>query len=269
MVSEPLDAAALRRALAGRRFGTDLMVVAETGSTNADMQWAAAGGAMDGAVIVAEHQTAGRGRSGRAWESRPGLGVQLSALLVPGPPPEQAPLVSLAAGVATCEAISVAAPRVEARLKWPNDVMIDQSKVGGILVEGELRGGVFLHTIVGIGLNVAHEPEDLPEGATSLAAEAKGPVDRGRLIVALLVALEERLADLDRSHELLAAYRARSATIGRKVVVERRQGVAVGMALDVGPTGALLVGTDEGIEEVAWGDVIHVRMAGGPRGVAE
>ena len=265
MVSDPLDPEALREALRGRRFGANLIVVAETGSTNAELRDLADAGAPDGTVVVAEHQTAGRGRAGRVWESPPGRGVLLSALTVPGPEHEHASLLSLAAGVAACEAAEAVADGVEARLKWPNDVMVGDGKAAGILVEGELVGGEFRFAIVGIGINANHAEGELPEGGTSLALEVGRAVDRHRLADALLVALEERVADIDDADRFLPAYRRRCATLGREVRVERRGGPLEGTALDVDTSGALVVAGASGVHTISIGDVIHLRMAGGGR----
>lgn len=265
MVSEPLDAEELRRALRGRRFGSELSVVADTGSTNGDLRAAAIAGAPDGAVLMAEHQSAGRGRSGRVWESAPGQGLLMSALLVPGPPFHRAPLCSLAAGVAACDAVEAVVPTVAVGLKWPNDVMAGGGKLGGILVEGELVGDEFVHVLIGLGLNANHTRSEVPEGGTSLGLLMGRPISRARLVVSLLVALEERLADLDQPDRLLSAYRERCLTLGEEVRVERRAGSITGTALDVDHTGALVVATEYGLETVGFGDVVHLRTTEGGR----
>jgi BirA family biotin operon repressor/biotin-[acetyl-CoA-carboxylase] ligase len=261
-----LEPAELRRSLAGRRFGTRLHVVPETGSTNADLAAAARVGAPDGTVILTEHQTAGRGRAGRTWEGESGRSVLLSALLRPGPPADRGSLVVFAAGLAACDAVRVAAPRAAVALKWPNDVMVGDRKAGGILVEAEVASGVLAHVVIGMGINVHQRPEDLPEGGISLDVAHGEAVDRGRLVVALLVALEDRLAQLESDRGVLVDdYRRTCATLGRLVLVERRSGRLAGTALDVSSTGALLVATELGVEEVTVGDVVHVRAPGGGR----
>ena len=245
--------------MAGRRFGTNLDVVGETGSTNDDLKRAAGAGAPDGTVLLAEQQTAGRGRLGREWASVPGRSVLMSALLAPGPALAEGQLVPLAAGVAVADAVADAG--VEARLKWPNDVLTSTGKLAGILVEGEVAGPGFAWVVVGIGLNANHAAEGLPPGATSLALERGAPQDRGALVVALLHRLEERLEHLG-SGALLDDYRRRCATLGQMVRVERRSGILEGTAVDVDDTGALLVDTGAGIERVTQGDVVHLRLAG-------
>jgi BirA family transcriptional regulator, biotin operon repressor / biotin---[acetyl-CoA-carboxylase] ligase len=263
MVSEPLDAAGLGRALLGRRFGVALAVVPQTGSTNRDLMETAAAGAKDGSVLIAEHQTAGRGRAGRSFESRPGLGVLLSALVAPGPSPSRAPLLSLAAGLAVCDAVEGAVPGLEVGLKWPNDVMAGFCKLSGILVESELRDGAITHAVIGIGVNVNHSADELPPGATSLSLETGQPIDRTRVVVALLVALEERLSQVDAGGDLLYDYRARCLTLGEEVRVEQSEGFVEGSALDVTESGALVVATRQGLETVAYGDVVRLREVGG------
>jgi len=261
LVSDGLDPSRLRHLLDGRRFGNALTVVESTGSTNFDVTALARSGSPDGLVLIAEHQSAGRGRAGRRWESPPRRGVLLSVLLVPGPPLFLSGLVPLATGLAVCDAIERVVPSFEPALKWPNDVLAGTSKVGGILVESELGDAGLRHVVVGIGLNVNHADGEVPENATSLRIETGSLVDREPLVVALLIALERRLAELPEPEGVLAAYRRRSATLGRAVRVERSDGAVTGTAIDVDATGALVVEGTAGTEHISFGDVIHLRAA--------
>src|SRR5712691_10483324 len=162
--------------------------VAETGSTNADVLSLAEAGAPEWTTVVAAHQTSGRGRLGRSWASAPGASLLVSVLLRPPDDPRLAPLISLAAGVSTVMACALAG-RVEARCKWPNDVVSGGRKLAGILAEARASGARMTHVVVGLGLNVTQRPEDLPtdlrETATSVATEG-GVADHALLLAEYL-----------------------------------------------------------------------------------
>ena len=207
----------------------DVRWFAELDSTNRLAADLARAGAPDGLVVGADHQTAGRGRRGRTWQSRPGASLLVSVVLRPAPA-----LVTLAAGVAAAEACEAVAG-IQVALKWPNDLLIGQAKLGGIL--SELVAGA---AVVGLGLNLAWAPA----GAASL-----GPgVDRSALLHAYL-------GRLDTAGDVLARYRDRCTTLGRCVHVEVPGGSIEGVATDVDEDGRLLV---EG-RAVAAGDVVHLR----------
>ncbi len=211
----------------------DVRWFAEVDSTNRIAAELARAGAPDGLVVGADHQTAGRGRRGRTWESRPGGSLLVSVVLRPVPP-----LVTLAAGVAAAEAC--AAVGVPARLKWPNDVMGDGGKLGGIL--SELVGDA---VVVGLGLNLAWAPP----GAACLGAG----VDPDVLLGAWLAALD----GLDAPGDVLARYRRLCSTLGRQVRVEMPGGATEGVAEDVDEAGRLVV---DG-RPMSAGDVVHLRPA--------
>lgn len=198
-------------------------------------------GGPDGRVVVADHQTAGRGRAGRSWTDVPGAMLMFSALLR-DVPIERAPLVSLAAGLAVARAIGH-----DARLKWPNDVLIGGRKVCGVL--GEASGD---HVVVGIGVNVAHAEGDLPAelGATSLAI-AHGEAPRRDDLCAAILRELDALAGTD----FLPEYRSLCETIGSRVRVELSDGAFEGVAEGVNDDGSLVV---DGKRVVA-GDVVHLR----------
>jgi BirA family transcriptional regulator, biotin operon repressor / biotin---[acetyl-CoA-carboxylase] ligase len=260
---EPLDAGALRTALAGRWAQVD--VVARTGSTNADLLAAAADGAPDRSVLVAEYQDAGRGRLARSWVAPPGSGIAVSVLLRPtGVPPARFGWLPLLGGLALLDTVRsfTAAP---AGLKWPNDLLlgVEQRKAAGVLAEvaDTSRPAV----VMGIGLNVAASPPDFP-GATCLAEEG-AVVDRPRVLTTLLDRLFEREAEWRDGRgdpeltRLRADYRAGCATLGSEVKVELPGGAALhGIAEDVDPDGRLLVLDAAGHRRaVAAGDVVHLR----------
>ena len=259
-----------REALAESRF-SDVRWVPETGSTNADLLALAAEGAPDGVVLVADHQTAGRGRMGRTWEAPSGTSLLCSTLLRPELPLGLVHLVSLAAAVAAsdaCEAVTGVRPT----LKWPNDLMLllpdgQERKVGGLLAESSIRGDEVAAVVVGMGINV-NWPEDLPDElasiATSLNHHCGGEIDREELLVAHLRGLEgilDGLASEEGREALLLRYRHLSSTLGRMVRAELGSGSLTGTAVDLTPEGHLLV--ELGGEQIAIsaGDVVHLRPA--------
>ena len=236
------------------RFG-DVRWVGETDSTNTRLLEDARAGAPEGRVLVADHQTAGRGRLGRRWEAPPGSALLVSVLLRPDVPLGRAHLVTMAAGLAASDACeSVAGVRPD--LKWPNDLVVADAKLAGLLAESVVEGDVLRALVVGMGLNVTDAPA---EGSISLAAHAGRPVQRRPLLDAWLARLGARLDALD---GVLGDYRPRCATLGRDVRVERPDGGSItGRAVDVTDAGHLVVDTGEERSAVAVGDVVHVRSA--------
>lgn len=265
----PLNAAALRRGLLRPgALWTSVDVVPRTGSTNTDL--AASGGA-EGAVLVAEEQSAGRGRLDRTWSAPPRSGLFFSVLLTPGPgvPASRWGWLPLLAGVATAAAVSRAAG-VDTALKWPNDLLVtvgdEERKAGGILAE---RTGDSV--VVGIGLNVTLRADELPvPGAGSLALAGAEVLDRDPLLRAVLRSLEEwyrewRGAGGDPALcRLQEAYATGCATLGRSVRAELPGGrELVGEAVAVDGDGRLVLATAEGVQEpVGAGDIVHLRPAG-------
>jgi BirA family biotin operon repressor/biotin-[acetyl-CoA-carboxylase] ligase len=218
----------MAQAVPQTRF-SDVRRLGEVDSTNRVASDLVRAGAPDGVVVVADHQTAGRGRRGRTWESRPGTALLVSAVLRPAPP-----LVTLAAGVAAAEACEAVAA-VAVRLKWPNDLLSDDGhKLGGILTE--LVDGA---AVVGLGVNLTWAPE---------GADCLGPgVERDALLAAWLEAL-------DRPGDVLARYRERCTTLGTRVRVEGPRGTVEGVAADVDDEGRLVV---DG-QKISVGDVVHL-----------
>lgn len=271
----PLSAAALRRSLVvPGGLWSELRVVRETGSTNADVAAAARGGAAEGLVIVAERQAAGRGRLGREWTSPPRAGLAVSVLLRP----RQVPTswygwLPLLAGVALVETVRPLGG-VDAVLKWPNDLLIDGRKCAGVLAEST-GGGV----VLGIGLNVTLREDELPRppatlgaggvglAATSLLLAGAECTDRTVLLRALLRTLAdwyERWSATGGDPEasgLRPGYLLHCATVGRPVTVALPGGTNLaGTATDVDRSGQLVVtGPDGRATTVAAGDIVHVR----------
>jgi BirA family biotin operon repressor/biotin-[acetyl-CoA-carboxylase] ligase len=250
-------------------------VLAETGSTNADAAAAAHAGEPEGFVVVAEQQSAGRGRRDRQWVSPPRAGLTLSVLLRPGvavPERDWAAVpnraygwLPLLAGVALLEAVQQVAA-VDAALKWPNDLLVDDAKCAGILAEVADDA-----VVLGLGLNVTTRPEELPPTtglpATSLQIAGARSTDRDPLLRALLRGLArwyEGWREVGGDAELcglLAAYRRGCATIGREVRVLLPTGQDLtGVATIVDLDGRLVIRSADGAENtVSAGDVLHVR----------
>ncbi|HEY0698080.1 MAG TPA: biotin--[acetyl-CoA-carboxylase] ligase [Micromonospora sp.] len=279
----PLDARRLTRALVTPgSLWTRLDLRTETGSTTADAADAARTGEPEGLVVVAERQTAGRGRRGRAWQSPPRAGIAVSVLLRPGvavpdrdwpaTPPSRYGWLPLLAGVALTEAVARLA-ELDATLKWPNDLLLDDAKCAGILAEAvpepDPAGPPAI--VLGIGLNVtlrAHELPVNPTGlpATSLQLAGAVATDRDPLLRALLRSLATwydrwRLVGGDAVVcGLQEAYIQRCATVGRPVRVLLPGGdELVGTATTVNPDGQLVVETDAGTRRVTAGDILHLR----------
>jgi BirA family biotin operon repressor/biotin-[acetyl-CoA-carboxylase] ligase len=260
----PLDAAALRAALV-RPGGLwrDFSVVAETGSTNQDLLAAARSGAVEGVVLAAEVQTAGRGRMGRRWVSLPGAALTFSVLLRPlAVPAAGKGWVPLLTGIAVASALRAEAG-VDARLKWPNDVLVNGAKLAGILAE---QAGDAV--VVGAGVNICAGRRDLPsDSATSLALQGAACTDRQVLLVGLLGQLERWYLRWIAAHRdgtwsgwLRREYLSLSCTVGRDVRVTLPGGATLaGTACDVDDAGRLVVRSADGLVSVSAGDVVHVR----------
>jgi len=234
---------------------------ATTGSTNADAAALAEAGAPEGCVVLADLQTAGRGRLGRSWSSPAGTGIYASVLF--RPEPRVARMLTIAAGVALAEAIETVAGIVPV-LKWPNDVYLGggpQSgrKVAGILAEAGVSSGE-TWVVIGFGINVlpASFPRELAVRATSLESELGRPVDRGELFAECLVRLAARYADLGagRYLDVVDAWRRRaSPTFGRPVEWIDEGATNAGVVRDIDDEGGLLVDTEAGIVRVVSGEL--------------
>lgn len=258
----PLNERALNRALVRPGgFWRQIRVVEETGSTNADL---ARYGKEPGQVLVAEAQTSGRGRMGRTWSAPPRSGLSFSVLLPQEDSVTRLGWLPLVAGVAVVSALRGFA-EVEgverggmagAVLKWPNDVLVGERKLAGILAQRTEAG-----VVVGIGLNVSLRPDELPvPTATSLAIEGS-PTDRDPLLRAILRELAARHEEFGAEEaSLRAAYRELCATLGRHVRVELPgDEILTGTATDIEEAGRLVVRGPDGDHLLSAGDVVHVR----------
>ena len=245
---------------------TRLDVVQTTGSTNADLLARhSAGEDIDGAVLIAEHQSAGRGRNGRAWSTPPHSQIALSVGIAARDVPTTAwGWVPLLTGVAVVEAVR-ATTGLDAKLKWPNDVLVGEGKLAGILAEVAAPDPVI---VVGLGLNVTLTAEEAPDPrATSLLMLGSTMLDRSALLGAVLAELTVRI-DRWRSAggpdaTLVADYRRRSLTLGTRVrALLPGDREIVGVATDLDASGQLSIDTGAQTVTVSAGDITHLRPAG-------
>jgi BirA family biotin operon repressor/biotin-[acetyl-CoA-carboxylase] ligase len=259
-----LTPASVARAAKSAGLEPSARYVEVTGSTNDDLLALAEEGAPAWTVLVAGHQQGGRGRLGRAWSSQPGSSLLVSILLRPALPPADAALLTLATGAAVAMSCSVACG-VDVRCKWPNDLLVEDRKLGGVLAEAKVEGDRFAHVVVGVGINLEQKGEDFPEevraSATSVALEG-GRADAAALLFEFLLRLK-RFGDPDHPDfrdTTLDLYRRVCDTIGRRVLATTTAGREVeGTATGLGASGQLLVQTASGPEEVGFGEVVHLR----------
>jgi BirA family transcriptional regulator, biotin operon repressor / biotin---[acetyl-CoA-carboxylase] ligase len=275
---EDLALMPLQRALATRVVGETILRYDRVGSTNDIAKQQALAGRPEGLVVLAEEQTAGRGRAGRTWRAPAGSSVLMSLLLRPAwLPAADAFVMTMLAGVALCETVEQVA-LVRAALKWPNDLLLPLGagdtpvlrKAAGILCETQITGGRLDWVVIGVGLNVHSAPtgnvdgQDLAQSATSLGAAAGRRIERDALLGALLKRIDTRYQAVRHGQrdELFAAWRARLATLGQPVTVRlpardaNEAQVLEGLAEDVDHAGALRVRDAKGaIHHVTAGDI--------------
>ena len=234
----------------------------EIDSTNTYVLDQARQRAAEGLVAVAEHQTAGRGRLDRRWESPPGANLLASILLRPACQADDLHLCSGVVALAAADSCAEVAD-VEAVLKWPNDLLVGGSKLAGVLAEADFEGSRMRGVVVGIGVNVAW-PGPAEAGGTCLddAGGTAQPVDKGALLDVLLEGLGRRrpLFDEETGRRALAdEVRRRCATIGQRVRVTLPNEELTGVASGIDDAGHLVVTTGSGLRAVGAGDVVHLR----------
>jgi BirA family transcriptional regulator, biotin operon repressor / biotin---[acetyl-CoA-carboxylase] ligase len=275
-----------RAAPAGSRFA-DVRWVASTGSTNADVLALARDGAPEGVVVVADHQTAGRGRYDRTWVAPPGGSLLLSVLL--RPPSRLASATTMATAVAMADAVEEVVTGVSPELKWPNDLVVagegGERKLAGILAEADWPASATISAgwrepseheravvVVGVGLNVSwpqddeatHDLADVADAAVALNWLTSVTIDRVELLVAFLRRLDQSYGQLvsEGPQTAMDEWRRRSATLGRRVRVDLGPDDVEGTAVDVTAEGHLVVEAPGGRRRTfAVGDVIHLRGA--------
>ncbi|MCT1460012.1 biotin--[acetyl-CoA-carboxylase] ligase [Aestuariimicrobium sp. p3-SID1156] len=264
----PADAGRIRAALALPSFWTLVHTVAETGSTNRDVAQAAQEGMPEGYALISEHQTAGRGRFERRWQAPPGASVGLSVLLRPTRPFTDWSWLALLAGLAVQRAVRVTSPQASGRvvLKWPNDVLIQgepgPGKLCGILCE-RVETPTGPAAVLGVGINIALAPEELPVPTATSLAGAGLNADKDAVLSGVLDNLAELYQVWAQRGHLREAYGRECATIGQDVRVQLDEKTNVlGRAVGVDESGALQVRTHEGVRTFVAGDVFHLRPTG-------
>jgi len=278
-MSETLDLTKLESLLEtawlGRAPGWKNELWETIGSTNSRAAELAAEGAPHGVMVIARHQSAGRGRLGRTWVSPVDAGLYMSFILRPAAPQTQIPLLTIATGIAVAEAIREVC-RLDVGLKWVNDIIYDRRKVGGILAEMPALSNASAAAkllpqavIVGIGINVNLKPEDIPEDLISKLdslARIKGEdLDPNRIAAAIANKFEKNalLLDPSTSKQLTDRWRELSITIGQTIKTENSERKLEGKAVDITDSGALIVELADGSKMTLHAGEISIRTKDG------
>ena len=221
------------------------------GSTNTQAKVLAKEGAPHGTVLLADAQTAGRGRMGRQFDSQKTAGIYMSVILRPQCPPDKLMHLTCAAGIAMCDAVEKNCS-IRPGIKWINDLVFDGRKLGGILTElsVDTATGLTEYAVIGIGINcnrnIADFPPELQEIATSLSAVTGTPVDRAALAGAMIDALYDMDSCLLAKTAVMTRYRKDCVTLGKEVAVHRSETVLYGKAIDLDADGGLIVACEDG-----------------------
>jgi BirA family transcriptional regulator, biotin operon repressor / biotin---[acetyl-CoA-carboxylase] ligase len=263
-VHDVVTADLLHKRLKGRLFGKRILHFFKTDSTNRVAMELGEAGESEGAVVIAEQQTAGRGRAGRTWHSERGTGLYFTLLLRPRLSPAQAPLLTMLAGIAAHSAIS-AQTGVAPELRWPNDLLLNGRKIGGILTEMHAEPSQVRFVIIGCGINVNQEnfPAELATVATSLRRETGRSHSRLELLVRLLVEFETDYNRFLREGPAVVIERFQQVSAfanGKRVRVDNGVHSYAGVTAGLSPEGLLLVKKYDGqVQAVIAGDVTEVR----------
>ncbi|MCM8780466.1 MAG: biotin--[acetyl-CoA-carboxylase] ligase [Candidatus Omnitrophica bacterium] len=218
-------------------------------------------GLLEGTLVLAETQTKGRGRLGRFWLSPKYKGIYLSLILRPKMQPNCIAMLTLLSAVSICEAIKDKLD-LEPMIKWPNDIMIRNKKLGGILTELNAEADRINFVIIGIGLNINNDKKSLPESATSIKEQIHQHVNRITVLQELLRRLETNYLVFQKqgSYPIIKRWRQFSLTLGKRVKIISQKMHLEGQAVDIDVDGGLLLRKDSGlIEKVLAGDIIHLR----------
>jgi BirA family biotin operon repressor/biotin-[acetyl-CoA-carboxylase] ligase len=246
------------------RLGRNIVYFDSTDSTNTQAARLAHDGAPEGTLVIAETQTAGRGRLGRKWESPPGVNLYFTLILRPNIPPTDAPMITLASAVALVKATR-ALYNLPAAIKWPNDMLIDFKKCAGILTEMSAEPDRVRHVILGIGVDVNMEresfPEEIREISTSIYLSRKEKANRAELLRQFLFEMESIYAYIcsNQKDKVLSEWRGLSCTLGKRVIVKGLWGECAGTARDIDGSGSLLIEKDGGeVVTVMSGDLLFI-----------
>jgi BirA family biotin operon repressor/biotin-[acetyl-CoA-carboxylase] ligase len=255
---DAMQAADIVPRLSTRTFGRTLFPHEILDSTNARAKALAMEGVSHGAVVIAESQSAGRGRLGRAWQSEPGSNLTFSVILRPTISPDRLGLLSLYASLAVAKGVE-AVTGLKPTCKWPNDLLLASKKFCGILSEAVLSGPDVSSVVVGIGINVnqAAFQEELAGRATSLCLAAGGPIDRFGLLAEVLLRLEEEYDAVQRGDfgNIVREWKARTSLFGSEVSVDRQGTLLRGTASRLADDGGLIISTNGEEIKLLSGDV--------------
>ena len=256
----------ISKSLTTRWLGRTVHFYPEVDSTNVTAMDLAQQDAPEGTVVLAEQQLRGRGRGERAWHSPPGVGIYCSIILRPELSPAKTMLLTLMTAVAIARAVALET-NLSPLIKWPNDILINDKKVVGILLESKVGGAEVEHAIIGFGINVNHTAADLPQelllDASSLFIELGEPLDRSKLLTKILAEVEYLYEGLQKGDAaiILEEWRHFSATLGRHVRISQRGELTEGVAVDVTEEGALLVRVEQdSLITVHAADIEHLRI---------
>jgi BirA family biotin operon repressor/biotin-[acetyl-CoA-carboxylase] ligase len=250
----------IKRSLKSKIFGKRIYSYRKVGSTNLLGFRLAETGSEEGTLIVADEQGKGKGRMGRSWYSPPRLGLWMSLILRPDIPPFKAPGLSICAGLALAQTIK-GMTGIDAKIKWPNDCLIDGKKVGGILLELSAELDRINFVIVGIGVNVNHSTQDFPRNlsqtATSMKIKLGKDLSRLALLTSFLEEFERIYLDfkkkgLSAQREMIKSF---SSLLGKKVAVRFGKEKIEGMAENIDENGSMVIKTKKGEKVVTAGEV--------------
>ena len=261
------DKDAMVAALKTRWLGRQCHVHDSLESTNTEARRLAEQGAAHGVVVIADEQRAGKGRLGRRWQSPAGCNLYFSSLLRPTVEPQHAPLYSLATAVGLADALGPLITRGELRLKWPNDVLIDEGKLCGVLIELKMNKAAIASLVVGVGINVNCDPardlgQELSGSATSLIGNRGQALERRDVLLACLEQLERRYDQLANGERaaVVAAFSERACYLGEPVMIAAVDGERRGVAKAFDADGALLLQDEAGdVSRVLAGDLHRLR----------
>ena len=253
--------AELERSLRTRRLGRTVRYVASTGSTNSEALAWASQGAPEGAVVIADHQTAGRGRHGRPWHADAARNILVSTVLRPVLPAARWGLITIAASLAVCEIVDPFIAPLQTTIKWPNDILIEDRKCCGMLMETVTNGGGGKVVVLGIGLNVNQDsfPADPGDRATSIVLESGRHASRIEVLARLLAALERNYDAIQAGHAtpFIEMYEARMALKDQtgRLRFPGNQDFVEGIIRGVSEDGALRLETPDGERRFYAGEV--------------
>lgn len=248
----------LRRGLKTKTFGNKIYTFETIDSTNNCGKVLASVGATEGIVVIAEEQTAGKGRLGRTWQANPGENLTFSLLLRPRVSPDTLNLLPLYIAVAVAEAIErVSSLKVEC--KWPNDLLVNNKKIGGILIEGSVKENIVEHVVIGLGINVNQTQfsGDFKTKATSLRLESRQQVDRTKLFREIISSLETQYKNYARTafRSVIPLWEKRSTMLNKSILVSQSGNVFSGTVKGLSPEGGLVLETNGSTKILFAGDV--------------